>query len=150
MPSPPAQSLLSVRSLLVALLLPVLLSGPGGCGRIKEDRKANALEAVTRTYAEAIRWGYYPAAVGFLSPEVRGDVDLEALKNIRVTGYEVIQPPVIDPDDAAVQLVQVDYVLNDRQVLRSLTDRQVWRWNEAGASWWLQTSLPAFVGSGPE
>lgn len=134
---------------LLALLV-LLLSGLDGCGRVKEDRKANALDAATRTYAEAIRWGYFPAAAGFLSPEVRGDVDFDALQNIRVTGYEVIQPPVIDSDDAAVQLVQIDYVLNDRQVLRSLTDRQVWRWDEAGASWWLHTSLPAFVGSGPE
>jgi len=115
-----------------------------GCGQVKEDKMAQRLESSLSSYRQAIRWGYYPAAVGFLHPESRTDIDLEQLKNIRVTGYEVIQPPIIDDDSVAVQLVQIDYVLNDRQVLRSLGDRQQWRYDEDSGAWWLHSGLPPF------
>jgi len=131
--------------ILLVLLLSVL---PGltmtGCGRVKEDKMTALLDSAVNGYRQSIRWGYYPAAVGFLYPDERGDVDLDKLKNIRVTSYEVVQPPVIDADKAAVQLVQIDYVLNDQQVLKSIADRQQWRYDEAQKTWWLHSGLPAF------
>lgn len=103
-----------------------------------------ALDNATKGYRESIRWGYYEAAVGFLHPDARGDLDAESLANIRVTGYEVIQPPVITPRQTAVQLVRIDYVLEDEQRLKSLLDRQEWRWDQDRAGWWLATGLPKF------
>lgn len=123
------------------LALLIVLAGPG-CGPVKDDAKRNALDNTLRSYRQAIRWGQFPAAAGFIGPDGGAEIDLS---NIRVTGYEVIQQGVIGPDDSAVQLVQIDYVLEDRQRLEQLIDRQLWRYDEQSGAWWLESGLPRFV-----
>lgn len=86
------------RSLLVLFVATAVVTATVGCGRVKEDKLAQGLYAATKGYRESIRWGYYDAALGFLHPDERVDVDLEALENIRITGYEEIQPAVITPE----------------------------------------------------
>lgn len=132
------------RRLLLALPVVVIVLVQCGCASVKEDSKRIALENTLSSYRQAIRWGYFPAAAGFLSPTAQGAADIEALKNVRVTGYEVVQPGLVAPDDTAVQLVQIDYVLKDRQRLQQLADRQRWRYDEEGRAWWLETGLPDF------
>ncbi|KAA6184304.1 hypothetical protein F2Q65_12625 [Thiohalocapsa marina] len=116
-----------------------------GCGRIKQDRMAESLYAATKGYAESVRWGYFESAVGFVHPDVRADVDFSVLDNVRVTGYEVVQPALIGAQQQAVQVVRIEYVLEDRQRLKQLTQREDWRWDDAQSTWWLHTPLPAFA-----
>jgi hypothetical protein len=134
-----------LRMLAVLLLTAAIGAGTAGCGRVKEDKMASALYNATKGYRESIRWSYFDAAVGFLHPDVRGDLDLDKLQNIRVTGYEVLQPPVITPQQTAVQLVRINYVIDDEQRLKTLADRQEWRWDEDRTAWWLYTGLPKFA-----
>jgi hypothetical protein len=135
--------------LIVFLLALAVASLGGGCGTIKEDTMAQSLYLATKGYRESIRWGYFEAAAGFLHPDERADIDFDSLENVRVTGYEVIQPAVISADQSeqrsAVQLVRVDYVLEDEQRLKHLTDRQDWRWDDERSTWWLHTPMPAFA-----
>jgi hypothetical protein len=133
-----------VGRLFAALVVILLALEGGGCASVKKDAKRIALENALSSYRQAIRWGYFPAAAGFLDPELDLEVDLQALENVRVTGYEVVQPGMVGPDDVAVQLVQIDYVLSDRQRLRKLADRQRWRYDDDGKAWWLQSGLPDF------
>jgi hypothetical protein len=133
-----------LRQLAVLLLALSLGLGGAGCGRVKEDKMAAALYNATKGYRESVRWGYFDAAAGFLDPDEREDLDTEALANVRVTSYEVIQPAVITPEETAVQLVRIEYVLQDEQRLKSLMDRQEWRWDEDATNWWLSTGLPRF------
>lgn len=103
------------------------------------------LEAATRAYHSAIRWGDFEGAYGLLAPELRTEAELPAvLADLRVTRYEVLQPPVIRPDDSATQTVSIEYLFEYNQVVRSLTDRQVWRWDDDAKTWWLHSGLPAF------
>jgi hypothetical protein len=125
----------------------MLLLGGIGCASVKKDAKRISLENALSSYRQAIRWGYFPAAAGFLDPEMRADIDLQALENVRVTGYEVVRPGLVGPDDVAVQLVQIDYVLTDRQRLRKLADHQRWRYDEKSKAWWLESGLPDFTAS---
>jgi hypothetical protein len=129
---------------LLALTLAMIVLAGIGCASVKKDSKRIALENALSSYSEAIRWGYFPAAASFLDPAIRSNIDIEALENVRVTGYEVIQPGLVGPDDVAVQLVQIDYVLTDRQRLRKLADRQRWRYDETSKAWWLASGLPDF------
>jgi hypothetical protein len=133
-----------LRMLSVLLLSAAIGAGAAGCGRVKEDKMAAALYSATNGYRESIRWSYFDAAVGFLHPDVREDLDLDKLRNIRVTGYEVLQPAVITPQQTAVQLVRINYVIDDEQRLKSLAERQEWRWDEDRTGWWLYTGLPKF------
>lgn len=137
-----------LRLALAAALAAVLMAG--GCGTVKDDAKRIGLENTLSSYRQAIRWGQFPAAAGFVAPDARSDLDLDALNNIRVTGYDVVRQGIIGPDDTAVQLVQIDYVIEDRQRLERLTDRQRWRYDAAYEAWWLESGLPDFVTGGAE
>jgi hypothetical protein len=117
------------------------------CSTVQSDKRALALQAATTAYESAMRWGYFETAYGYLHPDLRAGKDLPAvLKNLRVTGYEVVQPPVVtDKGQAeATQIVNIDYLYEDRQVVKSITDRQVWRYDPRLGTWWLNSGLPRF------
>jgi len=116
-----------------------------GCATFREDRKQEGLEAATNAYAAALRWGYYETAVGYLHPDKRKVVEVpKMLNDIRVTRYDVVQPPIPTGETERVQVVQIDYVHQDVQSVRTLTDRQTWRYEPQAKSWWLYSGLPAF------
>lgn len=116
-----------------------------GCASLEKDRHAMGLEAATNAYQSALRWGDFDTAMGLLAPELRKDEELpQDLTDLRITRYEVMQPPVIQADDSATQTVNIEYLFEYNQILRRVTDRQVWRWDEQDKAWWLQSGLPAF------
>ena len=130
-------------------MLALVLLGPllGGCGTIEKDKRALGLQAATAGYQSALRWGYFEIAFGYLHPDQRTGKELPAaFKDLRVTGYDVAQPPVVTGagQTDATQTVTIDYLYEDRQVVKTLTDRQVWRFDPKLASWWLASGLPKF------
>ncbi|CRI64366.1 conserved exported hypothetical protein [Thiocapsa sp. KS1] len=136
---------------LVALLLAALLTTPAGvgCAVVEKDRRAVGLQAATSGYQSALRWGYYDTALGFLPPDQRKSGAIpEIFAELRVTGYDVAQPPIIQADDSATQIVVIDYLFEDAQVVKQLTDRQVWRWDDRMGTWWLHSGLPKFARGG--
>ena len=138
--APVARALVALGILLVA----------SGCASYREDRREDALEAATTAYGAALRWGYYETAVGYLHPEKRKIAEVpKDLPNIRLTGYEVVQPPIPLGDDEhgvsdQVQVVRIDYLHDDTQSVNTLMDRQVWRYEPEAKTWWLYSGLPAF------
>lgn len=126
----------------IGLFIGIVLTG---CASLEKDRRATGLEAATNAYQSALRWGDFESAMGLLSPELRRDEELpQDLKDLRITRYEVTQPPLIRADDSATQTVSIEYLFEYNQILQRLTDRQVWRWDEEEKAWWLQSGLPAF------
>lgn len=116
-----------------------------GCATIEKDKKAVALQAATHGYQSALRWGYYETAFGYLHPDLRQGMRVpEGLKDLRLTGYDVVQPPTMQDETTATQIVNIDYLFDDRQVVKRVTDRQVWKWDGALDSWWLRSGLPSF------
>jgi hypothetical protein len=116
-----------------------------GCATVEKDKRAVALQAATHGYQSALRWGYYETAFGYLHPDLRKGMTVpEKLKDLRVTGYDVVQPPTLQDEGTATQIVSIDYLYEDRQVVKRVTDRQVWKWDEALDSWWLKSGLPNF------
>jgi len=135
------------RLTITLFLLLVTLAIAASCARVEKEKKTQGLEAATNGYGKAIRWAYYETAYGYLHPSLRKDEELPAeLENVRVTSYEVVQPPVIKDKDQtrAEQMVRIEYVLRDRQVMRKLSDRQDWRFDMETEAWWLHSQLPRF------
>lgn len=129
-------------------LLPLILTAvlmATGCASVERDKKKIALQAATNGYQSAIRWGYYETAFGYLHPDLRKNrPPPEGLKDLRLTGYDVVQPPTLQDQDTATQVVNIEYVYEDRQVVKRIGDRQVWVWDEGLESWWLKSGLPSF------
>jgi hypothetical protein len=120
-----------------------------GCAMVEKDRRAVALQAATNAYHSALRWGYEEAAFELLHPDVRpARAHPPLFGELRVTGYDVVQRPTIAGDDSATQVVVIDYLFEDNQIVKRLTDRQVWRWDEQTGCWWLQSGLPPFRSGG--
>jgi hypothetical protein len=130
--------------LLPATALLVLLAGLPGCGTMEKDRQASALLATADGYREALRWGYWEAALEFLHPGALEGLDLKPLENVRVTGIEVLRPGDITPDDRALRLVRIDYVREDEQRVERVVDNQDWRWDDTRKAWLLHSGLPSF------
>jgi hypothetical protein len=128
-------------------LLPILsaLLAPA-CGTIEKDQRALGLQAATAAYQSAIRWGYYETALGYVHPDLRkGKTTVPPeLKGVRLTGYDVVQPPLMQSTSRATQIVDIEYLHDDRQVIKHLTDHQTWAWDNKLDSWWLQSGLPKF------
>ncbi|NCA69891.1 MAG: hypothetical protein EOM91_07245 [Sphingobacteriia bacterium] len=132
------------------ILLLVIQSMIGGCATIERDRQMVALDMATRGYQAALRWGDYERAFNQLQPSQREQKGLPpAFANLRVVGYDLVQRPVMHADGSAVQTVVIDYVFEDTQIARRLTDRQTWHWDEVNRTWWLHSGLPAFAATGP-
>lgn len=138
----PRRRLLGV-SILLACAVPLALIG--GCGVVKKDKRAVTLQNATNGYQAALRWGYYENAYGFVAPEIRDKTPTPPVKpGLHLTGYDVVQPPVMLDADKATQIVAIEYLYEDRQVVKRLTDRQLWHWDEEKKTWWLMTGLPTF------
>jgi hypothetical protein len=132
-------------ALAAALAAALALALLAGCATAEKDKRQIALQATVSGYESAIRWGYFDTAFGFLHPDLRKGKTLpDSFKDLRLTGYDPIQPPLIQEDDTATQVVVIDYLYEDRQVVKQLTDRQVWAWDPELKSWWLKSGLPAF------
>lgn len=143
--SDPGRRKPSVRTAAMPAAL-TLLALLAGCGSVEKDKMAVSLQSATSGYQSALRWGYYENAYGYVDPEKRKDQDsLAELEGIRLTGYDVVQPPVMKQGaGSAAQIVNIEYLFEDKQVVKKLTDRQIWRYDEEGKKWWLVSGLPAF------
>ncbi|AHF02670.1 hypothetical protein MARPU_01505 [Marichromatium purpuratum 984] len=129
-------------SLVLAAVALALLTG--GCATVEKDKRNNSLQAATYRHHTAIRWSYFDTAYGLLDPELRAAEPMPDLSGVRVTGYEVIRPLTLPDEDTANQLVLIDYLHEDTQVLRQVSDAQTWRWDAERETWWLHTGLPQF------
>jgi hypothetical protein len=135
----------SARIALAATLSAVLFLA--GCATVSGDKRQLALQAATARYDSALRWGYFDTAYAFVQPDLRANKPLpDVFKDLQVTGYDVVQQPIAPEKDSttAVQVATIDYIHQDRQVLKRLVDRQVWVWDPKLESWWLKSGLPAF------
>lgn len=128
-------------AVLAALLVGLMLAG---CAAVEKDRRANSLDAATKSYLAALRWSDFEAAVGFLPPDARPSELPAAFEDLRLTRYEVVRSPVMLTEDSASQTVAIEYLYEYNQIVRRLTDRQAWQWDEEAQAWWLESGLPDF------
>ena len=129
------------------LLSGILLSGllSAGCTTVQKEQRDLSLQAATSSYQSALRWGYFDTAFGYLDPPQRRGKSLPAqFKNLRITDYDIVQPPVITSPGEATQIVNIEYLYEDRQVVKRLTDHQTWHYDPKINNWWLVSGLPKF------
>ncbi len=80
-----------------------------------------------------------------LAPVLFGKHDWQLFfDNIRVTGYEIRQPPLPVDEAKVLQVVEIDYVLEDSQRLRKLSEQQEWRHDPESKQWQVFSPFPEF------
>lgn len=112
---------------------------------ISERTEAKKLNDTLSAYEAVVRWGSLEQAYGFLTPDLSAQTEIPAgLANVRVTGYELLSGPGKLTTHKVTQTVAIDYVLKDQQVVRRLTDRQSWEYDEKEGEWQRSNPIPAF------
>jgi hypothetical protein len=103
----------------------------------------DSLEIALNAYHTAMRWGYWEKVISFYHANT---TDINTIPNkIRITAYNVHQLPVLTHDGTrAIQVVELQYVINEQQILRKILDKQEWHYDDATQSWQINSSLPKF------
>lgn len=131
-----------MRRLLPLVLATTLLAV--GCARqTRSDSLTNTLNA----YGSAVRWGGLQSALQFVDPKVLKahpptDLDIERFAQVRVTDYDDGSGPAALSDTEVQQTVQIRFVNVHTQAERSITERQLWRYDDQAKHWWLESGLP--------
>ena len=125
-------------------LVLVSLSVLAGCATQKS--KGDLLETTLESYAATIRWGNFEDAAAFVDPETLKAhpltaLDFERYRQVRISGYNA-QPPRPLGDNEVGVAAEIVLTNNNTQSVRSVLDRQRWRYDEKAKRWWLVSGLP--------
>ncbi len=120
---------------LLALTVSACTSGPIHLDRIDET---------LNRYGGAIRWGEFQKAQEFQNPSKRTRLDLDWLKNVHVSSYEVVYKKHDPNSNIREQTAQIRYFLENSGVEKTLIDHQLWLYNEESGKLILETDLPTF------
>lgn len=126
--------------LLFCLFFPVLATAS------KASKMQKQLNANLHSYALAIRWNDFDAALSNLDPTVlREDNYLEVIenrfKNIQITNYNLKSAAWPD-EQSYMQRVEIRFIDVNSQVEVTVIDKQSWRYDAVAKRWWLVSGLP--------
>ncbi len=132
-------------TLLKPLLLFVITLSLSACQSLTQKESEKALQEQLKAYEASMRWGFPGQAYNFLSPELAKTNKVQkGLDRIKVTQYKVLQRPDLIAEDVAALVAVIGYVHEDRQVERSLTDRQRWEYDKEKNRWFRTNPIPVF------
>lgn len=131
---------------LIAIL--VTLSACASSGKSDEGLRSRIFH-----YAAAIRWNEIEQAVKYIDPAVLAEqpftaADAGRWREIQVARY-VEGPQSVDAQGRVEQTVQIELIDRATQRVRSIVDRQRWRYDESAQIWWLETGLPDLTQKSP-
>jgi hypothetical protein len=129
------------RRFAATLALSLALSG---CATYEDAAIEQQLTFRVKQYEQTARWGKVRDLYGFLPPEQAQKAEPpESIDGIRVTRYD--RTPVLhqDPTHAVVEAT-VEYVHQDRQIVRTLVDTQTWEYDPLLEKWYRSNPIPPF------
>jgi hypothetical protein len=117
-----------------------------GCASKQKQQTMNTFDERTRLYGRLLRWREYEGAVNMIrhQDESSVEVNLDDLKDLRVTDYE-IKKVVMDEDlKTAVVQAEISYYFETTNTVKKMRDTQNWWYEEEAKTWFLDDDLPAF------
>lgn len=131
------------RLVLVAVAIVTLCAG---CANDPTSGKNRALTDTLRSYGATLRWNGIEGGEVFLDPKYREEhpltsIDIGRYKQVRLADYSE-QSPIPTSENEVQQTVEISLINRNTQIVRSLVDRQTWRYDEEAKRWWLMTGLP--------
>ena len=118
-----------------------------GCASLETRKQTNAFNEGVRSYGKLLRWGYYEEAAGFRSPRSGSpaELDFDFLKGIRITSYDVVSKQLLPEQMEAKVTVSIDYYHDSMSTIHTISDHQLWWYDEAQERWVLDGELPDFA-----
>jgi len=97
-----------------------------------------------RAYQSAVRWSHFDDAAAFQNGVTRPPRATDRLRNIRVTGYDVVSEREDKGRLRLHQTVSIHYHHIGESVEKDIIDEQDWHYDEARRRWVIDTPLPRF------
>ncbi len=118
-------------------ILGISLVFTSGCQSMSERRRDESLPSTLMLYGKVLRWqGPHEQGAMLANPE-----QAPKYRGITVTSYTVISNPVKTHENAAHQTAAIEYVYNDRQVIKRVIDQQIWEY-DTEEKMWLRANPP--------
>jgi hypothetical protein len=117
-----------------------------GCAKYKELTRLKKFDDLSMSYEHAIRWSDFDYAAAFVrDPESEEkSPDPEIVKLVRVTNYKV-KRTAISPDEKQIaKIVEISYYRSDTMIVNTITEQELWEWDDENQRWDLKSGLPDF------
>ncbi len=125
---------------ILALLTGTLLAG---CAAMAGKSRLESYSQIVDAYEKALRRSDYNAAARFLDPSApAARVDLHKMKDIKIVEYKVTRVNMSENKTEIAQDVELQYFRLNSNILRTVHDPQIWRFQQEGKVWLLQTGFP--------
>jgi len=104
-----------------------------------------ALGYTWREYERTIRWDDISGAIHYLKEDAVTTAKFpKNIKNLKVTGYDVIRESVDSDQMIAHQDVKIRFYNVNDFVEKSFVDKQEWKYDDKNKRWFLSSELPKF------
>jgi hypothetical protein len=135
----------SLRLIQASVLVLIIAVALIGCAAIAEQSRMTRFEKMSQRYKELVLLSEFEAAYKFVDTEnTIEDINLDALKNIKVTDYALKSHHISDDKLGINQSVEIEYHWLNIYKVRTILDKQIWKYDEERDTWVLQTGLPRF------
>ena len=137
---------MNTRAITLSLAAISMLCLLTACQNVKEKKQMSNLEDTVTSYEVALRWAEHQSAYSYHVNEEgeRPEVDLEKLKEISVTGIDVLDKLVHEDKDKAKIRMVVKYYFKDQGTVRTLQIEHDWWYSEENKQWFIKSDFPAF------
>ena len=71
-------------------------------------------------------------------------VEIESLKQIKVTSYKLLDRNILESKETAEQKVEIRFYNIDRLIEKTIIDNQTWIFDRDLENWFLSSGLPDF------
>jgi hypothetical protein len=124
----------------------------GGCGNLQGQKRVNSLTDTLNSFRILMRWGQYEDAMAYIRYrpgriEERKEIDLEELKQVRLASYDMLEQIMTPEETEADVKVVMTYYHEESNVLHSLSQRQLWWYDEEKKRWFLEGEFPDLIGN---
>ncbi len=101
-------------------------------------------EETLNAYRSAIRWSAFEQASAFRSDRAPHRRTSANLKDIHVTGYEILAEREDKTQQTLLQTVAIRYYRTGDLIEKTTMDEQDWRYDPEREKWMLHSALPHF------
>jgi hypothetical protein len=129
----------------VKIVVLCIFSLIAGCAAISEQVSVDKFDKISKAYEKALLRSQFLLAQQFLDPvTVKEEIDFKKYENIKIVDYAASDLILSEDRINITQTVDIQYYWRDSYVLKSIQDKQYWRYYKEDKIWLLQTGLPIF------
>lgn len=116
-----------------------------GCASYSTNKRMERFRDTTRAYDHELMRANYMVAESYLEGADEDDYQpYKPNENVKIVNMKTARMVVSDEGMKVSRYVNIQYFYKDRNILKSLPQKQKWRYDEDEKRWVLTSGLPVF------